>query len=473
MPPKSYPICCLKSHLCDHSADYAGIWFEADVITDDLVGGGVFEPPQGVTLQLSDASQELSASFAIPQGNRRGEQTNRASVFLPFSSFVRSIYPRQGPCGNCRLDTSRILEVSVYILFQPGPFSITIRTIKAVQSKDADIPVATPVIPAIQMDDARVKSFIDTTIERGSVAYNKGNSDVCSAVYDCTMRTIDAASGPSKAVKAVASAAIQKAAPYDWNANDAPAWIYRRGFDTILNAYKGLSPPPEDAYPPVAAGDWAVTAISTAQVPKVPPRCLCAYFLPPLPSDGHARLSSAAIQALTFGHDPTVVDRSMTRILTHRKPWASTTEIRPVTPVLLHAWNGRQSRIAVAGVAGSRFPPREAALCFSRCCLCPRGYVSVCAEAKEGQSCEEEEGEVERKQVKGAYLRGCGKASSEAPACLATALRTREPDKGLSHAFDSAAYDRIAPHPPSTNRRRMARLATALATSRWRVEHVS
>jgi hypothetical protein len=233
----------------------------------------VTEPPQGVTLQLQDSRDNsqygLAASFAVPQGNRQGGGATRASVFLPFSSFVRSV--RWGTCGNCKLDTSGITGVDIYVLYQPGPFSFTVRTIKAVQSK-TDIPVETPLIPQMNMDDKMVRSFIETTIERGSMAYNKGVPDVCGAVYDCAMRQISNSSGPSQAVKAVAAAAVAQASQYDYNTNDGPSWIYRRGFDTILNAYKGLGVPAEDGYPAVARGNWAELAITSSEVPQVSAR---------------------------------------------------------------------------------------------------------------------------------------------------------------------------------------------------------
>ena len=259
------------SFLQQWFSGYAGVWVEVDVLTTDLVGGGVTEPPQGVTLQLQDSGDNsrygLAASFAVPQGNRQGGGATRASVFLPFTSFVRSV--RWGTCGNCRLDTSAITGIDIYVLYQPGPFAFTVRTIKAVQSKADDIPVETPLIPKMNMDDKMVRSFIETTIERGSMAYNKGVPDVCGAVYDCAMRQIAASSGPSQAVKDVAAAAVAQASQYDYNTDEGPAWIYRRGFDTIINAYKGLGAPAEDNYPVVARGTWANVAITSSPVPQV------------------------------------------------------------------------------------------------------------------------------------------------------------------------------------------------------------
>ena len=46
--------------------------------------------------------------------------------------------------------------------------------------------------------------------------------------------------------------------------------IYRRGFDTILNAYDQLPPPLDSGYPTSGRGTWAATAInSTGTVPMV------------------------------------------------------------------------------------------------------------------------------------------------------------------------------------------------------------
>lgn len=250
-----------RSFSAKDLSGYAGIWVEVDVITADLVGG-VAEPPQGVTLALGDTSRNypFTASFAVPQGTQPGE---RASVFLPLSSFTKQLL--RG-CGNCKLDSSQISEVSVYVLYQPGPFSVTLRNIKAVETA-GDIPVPYSTTPVMDMSDSEVRSMIETSIARGSTAYNNGMVAVCGAIYDSTMRTISKASGPASAVKQVADGAIDKAAPFDVNRGDEAAWIHRRGFDNILSAYKGESPPSESDYPAVAAGDWAV--IKSASVPQV------------------------------------------------------------------------------------------------------------------------------------------------------------------------------------------------------------
>mmetsp|Transcript_2600 Transcript_2600/g.4171 ORF Transcript_2600/g.4171 Transcript_2600/m.4171 type:complete len:164 (+) Transcript_2600:17-508(+) len=112
--------------------------------------------------------------------------------------------------------------------------------------------------------------MIETTLSRGITAWSNNQREICGAIYECTMWTIRKASGPAAGVQAVAVAATDMAAPYDVNVDENPAWIYRRGFDTILNAYDKLPPPPDSDYPASAGGTWAATAINSAgTVPMV------------------------------------------------------------------------------------------------------------------------------------------------------------------------------------------------------------
>jgi hypothetical protein len=104
---------------------YAGIQVEMDAtpFTSD-------HAPLGVHLQLGDATSryDFAAALAVPFSQTLGEQ---ASVFLPFDAF--SHYSWNGRmCSSCRLKTDEVNEISLYVLFQPGPFEFRLRSISAV-----------------------------------------------------------------------------------------------------------------------------------------------------------------------------------------------------------------------------------------------------------------------------------------------------------------------------------------------------
>jgi len=72
------------------------------------------------------------------------------------------------------LDTSSVTSMDVYVLYQPGPFSVTLRRIVAVEnSADPDT------VPLMDMSNAQVEALIKSTLERGSIAYNKDQIEVC------------------------------------------------------------------------------------------------------------------------------------------------------------------------------------------------------------------------------------------------------------------------------------------------------
>ena len=261
-------VCRPRLTVCIPVAAYAGLWIEVDVPTSG--SGSVEEPPQGVTIQLSDNARSLAASFAVPLGDRGGEGV-RSSVFLPFTSFTKGI--RWG-CSQCKIDPSSIDEVDVYVLYQPGPFRVVLRRIEAVKSA-ADVPgvdkvkTDAPTMPVRKMSDRQVRSLIEGAIARGSTAWNKNQPEICGAIYDCTMRSIAGSSGAAASVLTLAAVAVDQASTYNHNTDTNGAWIHRRAFDTMLAAYDGNPLPAASGYPAVAQGDWAIVAIKGSAVPKV------------------------------------------------------------------------------------------------------------------------------------------------------------------------------------------------------------
>ena len=75
-------------------------------------------------------------------------------------------------CSNCQIDPASINGLAVYVLYQPGPFRVTLRRIAAVTSV-TEITGSVPTIPVRKMRDPEVQSLIQTTIARGGTAYDK------------------------------------------------------------------------------------------------------------------------------------------------------------------------------------------------------------------------------------------------------------------------------------------------------------
>jgi NADH dehydrogenase [ubiquinone] 1 alpha subcomplex assembly factor 1 len=275
---------------------YAGVWVEVDTI----VTGGSRVPmaaPQGITFQLN---REKAAAFAVPVSLASG----RASVFLPFSDFRHVIY--RG--SNGPLDTSRITSLDIYVLYQPGPFSVTLRRIVAIKNSDTSmngagvvprVPAGTGDVPSMDLSDSQVESLIESTIRRGSLAYNQEQIEMCGAIYESAMLSIRAASGPKAEVKEVARTALAgaKLRQYNFNWGGQPAWIYRKGFDAIISFYDGKSLPLDRNYPQYATGEWAAQALACAKENNCGTRSeqqMTSSFAPPPPSTAPTPSSSPA-----------------------------------------------------------------------------------------------------------------------------------------------------------------------------------
>ncbi|CAK9095279.1 CIA30 domain-containing protein [Durusdinium trenchii] len=237
-------------------AQYSGLWVETDVVTEQPL----FHAPFAVHIQLGDPSRyDHGAAFAIPSG----PAGSTYSVFLPFGWFTKQL---RWSCRGCTLDTGRINDLSVYALYQEGPFKFKIRQIRAV--RDSEVP-AFGQVPALVLSDAKAWMLVKATVERGSTLWNKGNPELCGAMYSMTAKTLTTASNISSSVQEISRVAMASAERYPVNLGGDAAWIYRKAFDHILAAYEGVSFPSDDRYPAVAHGDWAATAMGSDQVPQL------------------------------------------------------------------------------------------------------------------------------------------------------------------------------------------------------------
>ena len=160
----------MQAHALTHNHVYTHTSrVEVDVATTDVVGGGAVEPPQGLTLQLQDKSEDLAASFAVPQGDRGGE-AGRASVFLPWSSFVKQIH---WGCSNCQIDPASINGLAFYVLYQPGPFRVTLRRIAAL-GKGATFLRFWVALPQLEPGEWRERPALVCRLQPGDFDKGKG-----------------------------------------------------------------------------------------------------------------------------------------------------------------------------------------------------------------------------------------------------------------------------------------------------------
>eukprot|EP00913_Durusdinium_trenchii_P022997 g21593.t1 len=86
------------------------------------------------------------------------------------------------------------------------------------------------------------------TVERGSTLWNKGNPELCGAMYSMTAKTLTTASNISSSVQEISRVAMASAERYPVNLGGDAAWIYRKAFDHILAAYEGVSFPSDDRW---------------------------------------------------------------------------------------------------------------------------------------------------------------------------------------------------------------------------------
>merc|ERR1719253_323348 len=90
--------------------------------------------PRVWELQLEDDSGvSFGAPLAVPMG------CGRASVFVPLADFVRASDARRREVSGVSLDPRTVQEVSVYLLFQEGDYSLVVYDVTAVADEQQSI----------------------------------------------------------------------------------------------------------------------------------------------------------------------------------------------------------------------------------------------------------------------------------------------------------------------------------------------
>jgi len=171
--------------------------------------------PTGIHLQFGDSSSyyDFSSAFAIPLASSlesSSESTSIStltSVYLPIDSFNRGT--RMGfSCRNndCELDNTNINNLSIYVLFQEGPFDVRIKSISAVPKKEGKEEVKggarSFLSPQIQFESIEeIIDLLQSTIDSGGSLYNKSYIELCIAMYWSVLNSILNASSESESTE--------------------------------------------------------------------------------------------------------------------------------------------------------------------------------------------------------------------------------------------------------------------------------
>ena len=115
--------------------------------------------------------------------------------------------PSNARCpGTCTLNIQQVNSVALYVLFQPGPFSLRVHRVAVLKDQTtANIagPLAVP-LPT----SASISELLQSSIVSGSTLFNKGYPELAGSLYSASLATISAAEGPSELTKGLACAGL-------------------------------------------------------------------------------------------------------------------------------------------------------------------------------------------------------------------------------------------------------------------------
>lgn len=217
-------------------SSYAGIVVEVEPLNFDLPN---ISSPIGLHLQLHDTRSywAFSAAFAIPVADDGNSTSN---IFIPMDQFSRG--SRMGwQCRWCSLDTTSIIGMDIYVLFQEGSFETRFKSITAVAEMQE---YESPPVNFTSSDD--ILELLESTISSGSSLYDKGYRELCNSIYWSTINTIIAGSSTT-ALKHVACAGLNRAAiiaqkqQTTRNKHINIAWALRYTMDTMIADLLGVN----------------------------------------------------------------------------------------------------------------------------------------------------------------------------------------------------------------------------------------
>lgn len=237
------------------ASGYAGV-----LVTASALPAG--SQPLTLSLYLADGSQswEFAAPFDVPVG-AADSQGEKVTAFVPFDTMEGRVWWRQGPCSTCSLDTSRITEAKVYLLYQPGDFAVSIDDMTLLQSADM-APERTVIAHEFATADA-AKDVLHGAISVGAPLYNAGYHAECAAHYAAAMRVLIDSGSTTQWAKETLQSGIDGAT--NAQSHSSAAWALRYAMDAVLESSEVVlasmmqssapSPPPPPM-PSSGAGAW-------------------------------------------------------------------------------------------------------------------------------------------------------------------------------------------------------------------------
>lgn len=241
-------------------SEYAGVVVELEAV-ESIPDN---QSPKGLHLQLNDASSRygFAAALAVPLSGESGMTT---SIFIPLKSFNRG--SQMGwQCRQCSLDVTAINGMDIYMLFQSGPFDVTIKSITAV-SEEKSFPS-----PSISFDSAdQIKAFMEDTIKNGSSLYNKGYVEMCNAIYWSMLNTLLASpAGVPDTVKGVTCEGLRYSSALE--DKEDIAWALRYTIDAVSADMDGEDNAARPSWLPAAedASVYAEACVGVTSMPSDP-----------------------------------------------------------------------------------------------------------------------------------------------------------------------------------------------------------
>jgi len=194
--------------------------------------------PTGIHLQLGDQSYyDYSSAFSVPLSSEDGPVVT--SVYLPIDSFDRGTSFGFQCNGNCALDSSRVNNMSVYVLFQEGSFDVRLRSIESVNEPRSFPPPAYDNLESTN----DVLTLLTSTILSGGGLYDKSYIELCIAMYWSVLNTIlSSGSGVvSEPILAVICAGLQEveAQMVDGDSKANIAWTMRYAMNAVIADLEG------------------------------------------------------------------------------------------------------------------------------------------------------------------------------------------------------------------------------------------
>jgi len=243
---------------------YAGFWVEVGTTSADRA-------PLVLALQFEDTSgRDYMAPVALPVAT----SPIITRSFISISSLTSTNW--NGESGSSiQLDPSRIRRMSIYVLYQSGPFEARIKEISAVRS-ELDAP-AMPTIPVVLgLDLNAAVTLLQNTISSGGLVYDKGYPSLCAEMYASAARSLVASASVPATARGVACAGLQ----FQTASSAIEAWALRRAFDAIMADASAQSRKSESRYISEVQGTW----LPEAGEPSAAAAAACSTILIPGPA---------------------------------------------------------------------------------------------------------------------------------------------------------------------------------------------